>query len=517
MSTPDPTPHRRAARTSRATRETSIEVSVDLDGTGATEVATGLPFFDHMLSQLGKHGGVDLVVAATGDLDVDAHHTVEDVGIALGGVFAEALGDKAGVRRFASVSLPLDEALVDVALDLSGRPYLAYGIDFAPDTPGLGYATLRPAAGRGVLAGLRHGRRRHPARPPRHRTQHPPHPRGLLQGGGPGVAGRGTDRGRGHPVHQGRRCEPPPRLRDRRPRLRHRQPALGREGPPAGRGRRPAGRRPRCRRRRGRRRAARRGRLRAVRRGPRARPVWVRPPPTPSPAGVPFLGICVGFQLLYEGLGGGSVGRRPRRPGRHRPPAAGGRQASPDAVEHAPRRPLGAAGRRARSRPGSTSSTPTRPERTADTTSTCDYGGDVVATAERGPGVGHPVPPREVRGRSASASWPTSWPRSAASRPDGPLPGHRHPRRGSGAPDPGRLRPPERVRRPGGARRAVRRRPVPRGCTSSTSTGPARADPVNRAVVTAIADAVGRPCRDGGRRAHRGRHRRTARTPDWPG
>jgi len=129
---------------SRATKETSIEVSVDVDGTGATDIGTGLPFFDHMLSQLGRHGGFDLTVAATGDLDVDAHHTVEDVGIALGGVFAEALGDKAGVRRFASISLPLDEALVDVALDLSGRPFLAYGIEFAPDTPGLGTPPFDP-------------------------------------------------------------------------------------------------------------------------------------------------------------------------------------------------------------------------------------------------------------------------------------------------------------------------------------------------------------------------------------
>ena len=139
----EPAP-RRAARVSRATKETSIEVSVDLDGTGATDVSTGLPFFDHMLSQLGRHGGIDLTVAATGDLDVDAHHTVEDVGIALGGVFAEALGDKAGVRRFASISLPLDEALVDVAVDLSGRPFLAYGIEFAPDTPGLGTPPFDP-------------------------------------------------------------------------------------------------------------------------------------------------------------------------------------------------------------------------------------------------------------------------------------------------------------------------------------------------------------------------------------
>jgi imidazoleglycerol-phosphate dehydratase len=144
MSTADSFTPRRAARVSRATKETSIEVSVDVDGTGATDISTGLPFFDHMLSQLGRHGGFDLTVAATGDLDVDAHHTVEDVGIALGGVFAEALGDKAGVRRFASISLPLDEALVDVALDLSGRPFLAYGIEFAPDTPGLGTPPFDP-------------------------------------------------------------------------------------------------------------------------------------------------------------------------------------------------------------------------------------------------------------------------------------------------------------------------------------------------------------------------------------
>ena len=144
MSTADPLTPRRAARVSRATKETSIEVSVEIDGTGATDISTGLPFFDHMLSQLGRHGGFDLTVAASGDLEVDAHHTVEDVGIALGGVFAEALGDKAGVRRFASISLPLDEALVDVALDLSGRPFLAYGIDFAPDTPGLGTPPFDP-------------------------------------------------------------------------------------------------------------------------------------------------------------------------------------------------------------------------------------------------------------------------------------------------------------------------------------------------------------------------------------
>lgn len=119
----------RRATVSRSTKETSIDIDLDLDGSGAVAVTTGLPFFDHMVGQLGKHGGFDLTVKAEGDLDVDAHHTVEDVGIALGQVLAQALGDKAGIRRFASMSLPLDEALVDVALDLSGRPFLHYEVE----------------------------------------------------------------------------------------------------------------------------------------------------------------------------------------------------------------------------------------------------------------------------------------------------------------------------------------------------------------------------------------------------
>ena len=119
----------RRATVSRHTRETAIDIDLDLDGSGAVDVTTGLPFFDHMVGQLGKHGGFDLTVKAEGDLEVDAHHTVEDVGIALGQAVAEALGDKAGIRRFASLSLPLDEALVDVALDLSGRPFLHYDVE----------------------------------------------------------------------------------------------------------------------------------------------------------------------------------------------------------------------------------------------------------------------------------------------------------------------------------------------------------------------------------------------------
>jgi len=123
---------RRTATRSRATRETSIDVTVDLDGSGRIEVDTGVPFFDHMLTQLGRHGGWDLALSAKGDLEIDTHHTVEDVGIVLGEVVREALGDKAGVRRFASIAVPLDEALVEVALDLSGRPFLVYDIDPAP-------------------------------------------------------------------------------------------------------------------------------------------------------------------------------------------------------------------------------------------------------------------------------------------------------------------------------------------------------------------------------------------------
>lgn len=116
----------RTATRHRSTKETSIDIAIDLDGTGATDVSTGIPFYDHMLDQLGRHGGFDLTIRAVGDLHIDTHHTVEDVAIALGEAFREALGDKAGIRRFASGRYPLDEALVDVALDLSGRPHVEW-------------------------------------------------------------------------------------------------------------------------------------------------------------------------------------------------------------------------------------------------------------------------------------------------------------------------------------------------------------------------------------------------------
>jgi imidazoleglycerol-phosphate dehydratase len=134
----------RRAERQRRTKETTIEVAITIDGTGSVAVSTGLPFFDHMLSQLGRHGGFDLSITAEGDLAVDAHHTVEDVGIVLGEAFAEALGTKMGIRRFSSIALPLDEALVDVALDLSGRAYLAYVVPFPADTAGLGSPSFDP-------------------------------------------------------------------------------------------------------------------------------------------------------------------------------------------------------------------------------------------------------------------------------------------------------------------------------------------------------------------------------------
>ena len=125
----------RTATVQRKTAETAIDITLDLDGSGEVDVSTGLPFFDHMLSQLGKHGGFDLRLRAEGDLEVDSHHTVEDTALALGEAFRTALGDKAGVRRFASGLYPLDEALVEVALDLSGRPYSVYEVELGEVLP----------------------------------------------------------------------------------------------------------------------------------------------------------------------------------------------------------------------------------------------------------------------------------------------------------------------------------------------------------------------------------------------
>lgn len=126
----------RTSTVERTTKETRIRVELELDGSGTASADTGLPFFDHMLQQLGTHAGFELSVSAKGDLDVDGHHTVEDVGLALGQALKEALGDKRGVRRFASITVPLDEAAVEVALDLSGRPFVAHEVDVPAETIG---------------------------------------------------------------------------------------------------------------------------------------------------------------------------------------------------------------------------------------------------------------------------------------------------------------------------------------------------------------------------------------------
>ncbi|MBU6244429.1 MAG: imidazoleglycerol-phosphate dehydratase HisB [Actinomycetales bacterium] len=116
----------RSARIERSTKESQVLVELDLDGTGTSDISTGVPFFDHMLAQLAKHGGLDLIVRTSGDLEVDAHHTVEDTSLALGQAVNAALGDRAGLRRFGDATVPLDECLVQSAVDLSGRPYLVH-------------------------------------------------------------------------------------------------------------------------------------------------------------------------------------------------------------------------------------------------------------------------------------------------------------------------------------------------------------------------------------------------------
>lgn len=116
----------RVALVERKTKESDVRVELDLDGTGQGTSDTGVPFFDHMVSQLGRHGGFDLTVLTRGDLHVDAHHTVEDTSLAIGQALREALGDKAGIRRFGDALVPLDECLVQAAVDLSGRPYLVH-------------------------------------------------------------------------------------------------------------------------------------------------------------------------------------------------------------------------------------------------------------------------------------------------------------------------------------------------------------------------------------------------------
>ncbi|MGE5306691.1 MAG: imidazoleglycerol-phosphate dehydratase HisB [Alphaproteobacteria bacterium] len=126
----------RTGKTERKTKETEISIVLNLDGAGKAEIETGMPFFDHMLDIFTRHGLFDLKVKAKGDIEVDYHHTVEDVGLALGQTFKEALGDKQGIRRFGDASCPLDETLAKVVVDLSGRPYLSYNVKIRPGRVG---------------------------------------------------------------------------------------------------------------------------------------------------------------------------------------------------------------------------------------------------------------------------------------------------------------------------------------------------------------------------------------------
>ena len=125
----------RTARVERATTETKISAELDLDG-GAASISTGVPFFDHMLEQVARHGHLGMTIEAHGDLEIDAHHTVEDTGIALGEALAEALGDKRGIRRYGDATVPMEESLARVALDISGRPLLVFEADIAAETIG---------------------------------------------------------------------------------------------------------------------------------------------------------------------------------------------------------------------------------------------------------------------------------------------------------------------------------------------------------------------------------------------
>lgn len=126
----------RQARLARTTNETDIAVSIDLDGTGTADIQTGIGFLDHMLDQVARHGLMDITIRAKGDLHIDMHHTAEDVGIALGQAFKQALGDKKGITRYADVHLPMDEAMTRAALDISGRPYLVWQVTFTRDKVG---------------------------------------------------------------------------------------------------------------------------------------------------------------------------------------------------------------------------------------------------------------------------------------------------------------------------------------------------------------------------------------------
>ena len=181
----------RQGKVERNTKETQIAVELDLDGTGKADISTGVGFLDHMLTLLPVHSFMDLKVRAKGDLEVDCHHTVEDVGIALGQAIAQALGDKKGIHRYGSFLLPMDEALAEIALDFSGRPYLAHRERLLSERDG----------GVGQGSGRGQGRRPDPPHQRPLREEHPPHAGSHLQGCGTGHepgGGPGSPGTRGH-------------------------------------------------------------------------------------------------------------------------------------------------------------------------------------------------------------------------------------------------------------------------------------------------------------------------------
>ncbi len=182
----------RAATRERNTAETQIRISLDLDG-GEASAATGVGFLDHMLDLLARHGRLGLKVEASGDLETGAHHTVEDVGIVLGQVLDEALGDRAGIRRYGSAVVPMDESLAECAIDISGRPLCVFDAELRGGLD----RRLRHGASRGVLPCRRQQRQADPARLGPLWHQRPPHDRGLVQGLREGAARRRLGRPRG--------------------------------------------------------------------------------------------------------------------------------------------------------------------------------------------------------------------------------------------------------------------------------------------------------------------------------
>ena len=183
----------RKATIKRKTKETDIEVSVNLDGTGVSDAATGIGFFDHMLDLLARHSRIDITVKANGDLHVDHHHTTEDVGIALGQAVKQALGDMKGITRYASVHMPMDETLSRVVIDISGRPVLVFKVAFCPRQD----RRVRHRSGARVVPGVRDECRHHAACRDAVRRERAPYRRVVLQGSGAGAADRGRHRSEG--------------------------------------------------------------------------------------------------------------------------------------------------------------------------------------------------------------------------------------------------------------------------------------------------------------------------------